>query len=271
MIRPGMTYEEIEAEGAGGKISSLDPPLVMDAFQMHYPEYDGFRSAILDSVTNQGIWELRETKFFLDNIVPDGVMLDIGAHLGYFGFAVSKASGGSMEVQMFEPSADMCDAMRDTIKYNNFDGQIYIHQNAVSNEAGKEVTLRGPVGDSGSSTMVEGSMEGPNGTIASVAFEEEFTSTTMRIDDLHIPEVHLVKMDIEGYEYEAWKGMRKTLARSPNVKILLETGVYHPQEFRDEWREEYDEYVFDYDGTLAVPPEGWVDRIPATNVVLVKR
>jgi FkbM family methyltransferase len=270
MIRKGLTYDQITAEGAGGTLMSLDPPLVLDDYRLYYPSDPDFNSAILDVVNGQGFWELHETKFFIDNAGP-GVFLDIGAHLGYFGFIVSRASEGQMDVHMFEPSDDMTKAMMETKKYNGFPENIYFHQHAVCNESGLEVVLRGPEGDSGSSTMVGGTMEGPNGVIGSVTFDHEFTGTTMRIDDLNIPEVNLIKMDIEGYEYEAWKGMRETLKRSPNVKILLETGAYHPQEFRDEWREEYDEFVFDYDGTLATPPKNWVDKIPATNVVLVKR
>jgi hypothetical protein len=42
------------------------------------------------------------------------------------------------------------------------------------------------------------------------------------IDSLQLPPIDVCKMDIEGSELNALKGMESTLARSPRMKLLVE-------------------------------------------------
>lgn len=273
MIKPGMDIEEIRAQGVAGSILSLDPPLVMDHFAMYYPDTKGFESSILKAVKGHGTWEAEVTKYIMDESANGGKFLDVGAHLGYFGFVATATSGGLMEVHSFEPSNDMCNAMEETLQYNNwgFEPKFKIYRYALSNKGGERVILRGPEGDSGSSTMVTGDHEGPNGVLNEDAFSVSFDGVTARLDDLHLSGFTLMKMDVEGFEWEAWQGMRETIASSPGLKVVIETGAYHPKELREEWRKDFDEFVFDYDGSVVPAPEGYLDIVPSTNAILVKR
>lgn len=270
MILPRMGKQEILSQGVAGKIMSLDPPLVMDDFQLFYPRREGFSSAILDAVKARGVWEPNITKYILDECRPGMQFMDIGAHLGYYSFIVDKACEGTASVYAFEASSEMCSAMSRTASYEHMSNNVNIYNFALSNKTGEKILLRGPENDSGSSTMVIGDVEGPNGQIED-RFKETFSATTLRLDDLGLSNIDLIKMDVEGAEPLVWDGMRETLDRSPGVKIVMETGIYHPQWLRDIWRESFDIYVFDYDGTLATPPPGWIEKIPATDVVLVKK
>ena len=42
------------------------------------------------------------------------------------------------------------------------------------------------------------------------------------IDSLNLPPIDVCKMDIEGAEMMALRGMANSLARSPNLKLLIE-------------------------------------------------
>jgi FkbM family methyltransferase len=271
MIRVNADREELIADGQMGRLMSLDPPLVLNDFKMYYPDSDGFESAILNSVKRAGVWELNETLFLINKMADGGLMLDIGAHLGYFGFIASRASEGKAEVHMFEPSEDMCNSMKETIKYEMFPENIHVHNYALSETSGDDVTLYSPTNDSGSSTMVSGAQQGPQGTLDMSLFKNSFTGKTLRLDDLNLSNVKFIKMDVEGFEHEVWKGMRETINRSPGLIIMMETGAYHSDEFRKEWRETFDEYVFDYDGSLAEAPNRWLDMTAMDTAVLIKR
>jgi FkbM family methyltransferase len=275
MIKQGMSIDEYVANGMGGKMLSIDPPLVLDDFQLfprnNSPISDG--SAIHMAVRRHGYWEAEVTRWLVDNATEDGLFLDLGAHLGYFGFCVSRATKGNIEVHNFEPSTALVEQINKTTKLGDFPAhKFHNHVHAVGNEpTGTPIHLQGPKGDSGSATAVSGDMRGPNGHLDTLVMSEGFDATMLRIDDLGLSNVTLMKIDVEGFEYEAWKGMRETIKRSPNLKIVMETGAYNPAEFRAEWREDFDEFIFDIDYELMVPPENWVDTVPFDNVILIKR
>jgi hypothetical protein len=49
------------------------------------------------------------------------------------------------------------------------------------------------------------------------------------IDSLHLPPIDVCKMDIEGAEVMALQGMSETIARSPQMRLLIECS----SQFRD--------------------------------------
>jgi hypothetical protein len=61
-----------------------------------------------------------------------------------------------------------------------------------------------------------------NGTIMIDPGTERLSVSAMRLDDILPPKVDFIKIDIEGAEWEAWRGMQETVARNPEIQIFME-------------------------------------------------
>jgi FkbM family methyltransferase len=63
---------------------------------------------------------------------------------------------------------------------------------------------------------------------------ERFRARVEPVDQLQLPRLDVVKIDVEGAEEAIWAGMQETLDRSPNIKIFMEVNAqrsYAPEAF----------------------------------------
>ena len=175
------------------------------------------------SVEPQSVWRWRQRASFraeisgggdpeltwLDKIVPEGgTALDIGANRGVYSYKLSEICS---RVIAFEPNPRIATALK-ALKRDN----VEVREIALSYEAG-EATLTIP------------SSENDHGfaTMRSDAFHavphEVVTVPTARLDDLTIPKIDFVKIDVEGFEEQVLKGAMETIARDkPALFIEIE-------------------------------------------------
>lgn len=128
---------------------------------------------------------------------PGDVILDIGANVGYYTRLVSKLVGNTGKVYAFEP---MPAAIR-ILKMNIEDlDNVILHEVAVSNKKGFDkftVRVKGAtssLGDDKNSAEV-------------------ITVSTNTIDNMlsGINKIDMIKIDVEGYEYEVLEGAIETI------------------------------------------------------------
>lgn len=156
------------------------------------------------------------TEALFERIIKPGMkVLDLGANVGMFSLRALRAG---CEVFAFEPTPSTFSILRQNIKANGFEetGRAHLHQFAVADKAGIVRFYELP-GVSG-----QNSMYGREGLTAT---EVE----AVAIDQMEgLPEeFDVIKMDIEGAEYAAFLGMRNTLRRSRNVKMIMEFAPVH--------------------------------------------
>lgn len=144
---------------------------------------------------------------------PGDVMLDLGANLGYFTLLGAARVGPHGKVIAFEPGAGNCGLIRASIRHNRFQN-IVLHQKAVADRAG----------------YVGLELEGSNGKIVRDAPPELANVETVALDAVlaNEPRITLVKMDIEGAEGLALRGMQQLIARH-RPRIFAE---FHPSALR---------------------------------------
>jgi len=180
-----------------------------DAYSRHwfYPRYGGKR-----------LHEPITTKIFTDYIQPQDVVLDIGAHLGYFTcLAATLAPQG--RVYAFDTDLKSCQLIEKNAKQNALQN-IHICHSAVSNQAGV-ITIK--------------NLEDPNpGLVINAGVgANSIEVPCMRIDDF-IAEQQLqpnfIKIDIEGAEALALSGMENTL-QIADLTLLVEIHVNHLQKY----------------------------------------
>jgi FkbM family methyltransferase len=139
-----------------------------------------------------------------------GTMLDVGANIGLFTIEAAQAVGPSGRVVSIEAAPHHALSVRNSVALNNMTN-VEVVSVAVGDVDG-EATLILPHGANyGMFTL--GKVDG----------NESFSVAVRKIDDI-IGErkIHFVKMDIEGSEYRALLGARKTLERDrPSILIEL--------------------------------------------------
>jgi len=169
-----------------------------------------------------GRWEAHYTAAFERLIRPGNIVLDIGANHGVYALLAAARVAPNGHVYAFEASQDFCELIRASISVNGFDRLITLEHRAVADRE-FETTLSTDVQMSGGGHLVaEGHAEPPatsargikSETVRCIALDDYFSDPKQRLD--------VIKMDIEGAEGLALKGMANLIGRSPNLKIMME-------------------------------------------------
>lgn len=139
-------------------------------------------------------------------LLPGTTMVDIGANVGYHTLIAASRVGPTGRVIAFEPAVQNCRLLGRSLAANGF-AHVVVHQLAAAD-------INGPVG------FV---MDDSNGAIEpGEASPGQCHVQAVRLDSFLAgePRLHVVKMDIEGAEGRALRGMRALLARHRPVLFV---------------------------------------------------
>jgi FkbM family methyltransferase len=151
----------------------------------------------VNSADKISIWETWKLQSYIKNdsdIKPADTVIDLGAHIGAFTiFAARKAPLG--RVYAFEPEPNNFRLLKENIFLNSLNN-VYPFQKAVTGKLGK-VKLFVESDSSSTNSILEYTYQTPKKTIS-------VSSTTLEhiLTDNHIDTVDLLKIDIEGAEYD---------------------------------------------------------------------
>jgi len=143
-------------------------------------------------------------------------VLDIGANVGYYSVVLARLVGPEGRVYAFEPVPALQEAVRRQRDLNS-DLAVTLYPWAASDEETHVSIFIGPAGHSGLSSLR-----------ALSAPSREETVQCRPVDDLlvNLPPVSFVKLDVEGAEMKALRGMRGLLERDRPVLLLEATDRY---------------------------------------------
>ncbi len=178
-----------------------------------------------------------ETMAQLDQLVQPGMtMLDVGAHVGYYSYRYAKVIGANGRIFAFEPHPRTFNMLCQNVSHlDNVqpvpaalaekEGTAVLHDYLIMSASGSlhydedMVKLQ----------QAQMSQADVAPRIGEEFTPQTFTVQTMRADaflaEQGIDQVDIIKMDIEGAEIEALRGLRQTIARSPGLKLVME---YNP-------------------------------------------
>ncbi len=156
-----------------------------------------------------------ELKLICSLVKPGASVLDIGANIGFYTEVFSKLVGPSGQVHAFEPEeTNFKYLLGNCEKFKN----VKLINKAVSDKTG-------PIKIYLSKMLNVDHRTYPFDDYSQVI---EIKATT--IDDYlalnNITKVDFIKMDIQGFEMAAFKGMEKTLKSNPEVKMITELWPY---------------------------------------------
>jgi FkbM family methyltransferase len=164
---------------------------------------------------NDGEYE-KNTRETIEVILKSGhVFLDVGANEGYFSAIASRLVGDSGKVFAIEPQERLSAIIKENFRLNRVEN-AKIDSCAISDKAGIAKFNLSPDTNAGSSGLFK--------TVRyKVPTQIVNTITLHELLDRHgIEYVDLMKIDIEGFEYEAILGSQMVFGKHRIKKLILE-------------------------------------------------
>lgn len=176
--------------------------------------------AVSSAIFAEGGWEPEETEFVEKNLRPGMVFVDIGANIGYYSVIASSLVGRMGTVFAFEPDPKNFALLQRNVAENQCQNVVTV-QKAVS-AATRQLSLYRSKDNFGDHRTYEprdtnvrpGRLKPSAVAVEAISLDECLASRQTSVD--------FVKMDIQGSEYDAFAGMRKTLQQNSDVTILTE-------------------------------------------------
>ena len=160
------------------------------------------------------VFEESTTRLFQRLVIPGMVVIDIGAHVGYYTLISARQAGPKGRVYAFEPDPDNHATLLRNIELNGYRNVIAVRK-AVSDRVGDaQLYLSATV--SGNHSIYRHGLPG-RGSIP-----VETTTVDSMLEELEWPHVDLVKIYVEGAEVAVLDGMPQLLGKSASFNLILE-------------------------------------------------
>ena len=143
------------------------------------------------------------------HLVPDSIVLDIGANFGAFSLRLATYAAdhkySKVQIHAFEPNPIVYENYTENLALNpSLASMIHIHPTGMGNETG-ERSFQFPDVNTGAGRVLQKDSSG------------QFAVRIQRLDDfvsaLNPPKISFIKMIVEGFEPEVFKGGWKTIKK----------------------------------------------------------
>ncbi len=157
-------------------------------------------------------YEAETVSIFSDLLKPGMTVIDIGASTGYFTCLFSRLVGPKGRVYAFEPDPDNYDILIKNIELAGTTNVVSVKK-AVSDYVGLSKFYKSD--SSGLNSLLKN-----ENTIKEIEVEVTTIDTFFKSERDDI--IDFIKIDIEGAEPQAIKGMSKTVQRSKHLNMIVE-------------------------------------------------
>lgn len=158
-----------------------------------------------------GEWEPYTAELFRDALEPGSVVVDGGAYLGFYSVLAAREVGPAGRVYSFEPNRRTFSYLRRNLADNEVEDRVLAFRAGLGDRLARR---RFYLGDDDASRS---SFFRPPGW---TGYTEVPCSDLDRM--LRSERVDVIKLDLEGGEVAALRGMRRTLARSRDARLFVE-------------------------------------------------
>jgi FkbM family methyltransferase len=148
-------------------------------------------------------------RWLAKRLSPGSVAIDVGAHIGYFTVLMARLVGRQGRVYAVEPAQDNLSFLHRNVKQNRLDNVT-----VVPCAAGRDSTVRAL--RLGTNSDGYGFYTPLKETIRTVP------TAQVRLDELVQGPVDLIKIDVEGAEFEVLEGTANLLRHNPNLSLIVE-------------------------------------------------
>ena len=184
----------------------------------------------------KGIYSMESNLIELfHSILQEGaVVLDIGAHIGYYTLQIAARVGSKGQVHAFEPVSDTFAYLKKNILLNKFTN-VFANRYIVHDRCGRKEIFISDERNTGKSSVVE-----PVGDITRRIEIAKCITIDEYINQRELSKIDIVKIDVEGNELSILKGMRNLLESQNHLNIIVEIHKGHLLSQGIEPKEVYD-------------------------------
>ena len=175
-------------------------------------------------LANPSTWDLIQGKdpekkvkeFFLENIKTGDTIIDVGANIGEFSLIAAEKVGPSGKIVAIEPLFETVTSLKENLELNGFQN-FTILECAVGSKSSKM-------------TLYKKNINATLGMLDPITGEDNMVKSTKinveTIDNIisseKIDKVRMLKIDVEGYEYEVLLGCQDSFRQNKIDNILCE-------------------------------------------------
>jgi len=216
----------------------LEPPLLAAKWTLFHllclgdiDRYLALRGRIVKLASAWGLYERAHLKFLAGYLRPGDTAIDVGANLGAYSLAMSRAVGATGQVLAFEPIDEVYRQLQANCRDS---ANVRCFNVALSDREEAEAQMQVP--------LLFGSI--PEPSLASlqlmkISFVKHSAPRTVRVTRLDdclgdTTSVRLIKADIEGQELAFLRGAVRSLAR---FRPLVQVEVIGMASVRASWEE----------------------------------
>jgi FkbM family methyltransferase len=151
-------------------------------------------------------------EYIKSHLKEGSIFVDVGANVGYYTLIASRLVGSRGRVYAVEPAPSTAAILRLNVRLNKLDNVIIIEKAAWFTK--EKLILRIPGSDYGYASVVRG--DGKNMLVEACPLDELLQD---------VDHIDILKIDVEGAEYEVLKGAKNTLHKTKCIVLELTRNV----------------------------------------------
>lgn len=174
---------------------------------------DPLEESVCSHLIAHGEWEPWISDVVLRLVRPGDHVVEVGGHVGYYTLGLAAKVGETGSVLTFEANARLANLAQRSIRFNGFGSHVRIENKVASHHKGSVKFLLSRQFAGGSHLYLR------DGLLAKDAEVVEVES--VRLDDLQLPQLRLLRIDAEGSEVLILQGATRLL-EAPKLIICME-------------------------------------------------
>lgn len=186
---------------------------VEPGIKMQLDPYDMVSRKILET----GSWEPQSVQAVADHLSLNATFMDVGAHIGYYSLKAANLVGPSGHVISIEPNPQTLPKLRSNIEASDA-RMVSVWPVACAESESTLQLYAAPGSNTGESSLSKenASQEGA----AAAAYSVRARPLDAIVKEAKLDRVDVIKIDVEGAEFEVLKGAVKTLEEFRPVLIV---------------------------------------------------
>lgn len=227
---------------------------------------DPLEESVCSHLIAHGEWEPWISNVVMRLVRAGDHVVEVGGHVGYYTLGLAARVGETGSVLTFEANARLANLAQRTMRFNGFGARVRIENKVASHQKGSVKFLVSRQFAGGSHLYLR------DGLLATDA--EVIEVESVRLDDLNLPQVRLLRIDAEGSEVLILEGATRLL-ETPSLIICMEWDLVQMRSRSDPGvlvgdlvKRGYSFWQIKTDSTIeAVSPEAMMS-LPACDVII---